>query len=193
MAMPQSHRPHVGKTKFTPVDAARLAFGAHGVMPCASDRRNRLLLGAAVAWCRDLQFPTVRGLGRELGLSSTSSVAKGFGGLIGVQAAVIGREWQRLEDCWAVQADQRPVRLMLHAEALAAVERPCLRLPSLVWSAATTADRSRASAMPGMGAAVHVLAALVDPSCGVPSAALLHQVMELAHVAHGNSQMAVVA
>lgn len=155
--------PPVGaKTKFSAVDAAHLAFDGEPHLVVSTSRQHRLVRVASTLWCRALQFPTVRELGRELGVSSTSSVTAGFGRLIDVQAAVIRSEWHLLERCSSLPSDERLDALMDHARQLVDLDPVCLRLPGLVWSAVASADPSRVSAGRAMAAPLHVLAAFVD-------------------------------
>lgn len=150
------------KTKFSAVDAARLALGGEPHPTVSTTRQRRLVRVASTMWCRDLQFPTVRELGRELGLSSSSSVTAGFGRLIEVQAAVIRREWHLLERWSALPPGDRAAALKAHADHLADVDPVRLRLPGLVWSAVATAEPGRIPAEPGVAAPLHALAAFVE-------------------------------
>lgn len=153
--------PVATKTKFSAVDAARLALEPGARFEVATPRQRRLLNAAATLWCRDLQFPTVRELGRELRLHSTSSVTAGFGRLIEVQASVIEQEWALLEVWSAMPTLRRQVALHEHAEHLVAIDPVLLRLPGLVWSAVESAAPDRVPAEVGLAAPLHSLAAFV--------------------------------
>lgn len=147
------------KTKFSPVDAARLALEPSLVPVGRTPRRDRLLRMATSMWCRQLQFPTVRQLVAEGGWTSTSTVTAGFGGLIYLQAEVIRGEWNELERWSGLPAADRTGALVDHAEHLAAMDPACLRLPGLVWSAVTIADPAREGDLE-LALHVHALAAL---------------------------------
>jgi hypothetical protein len=154
--------PVAAKTKFSAVDAARLALAGEPLPTVSTTRQRRVARVASTMWCRDLQFPTVRELGRELGLSSSSSVTAGFGRLIDVQAVLIRREWAVLEHWSALPPDDRAAALKAHADRLANVDPVRLRLPGLVWSAVATADPGRIPTELGVAAPLHALAAFVD-------------------------------
>lgn len=153
------------RTKFTATDAARVAFTTPPVR--LTRARSRILLAATAAWCRDLQFPTVRDIGAATGLRSPSTVTGGFGRLIDIQATVIRLEWQRIEQGWMeVPADRRPSWLAQHGCELGALDPTCVRLPGLVCSAVLGADVVRPRPAPGLLAPLHALAALADVAVG---------------------------
>lgn len=186
--------PTAAKRNFTAVDAACLALNREARPPVLTPNRSRLLLVAATQWCRELQFPTVRAIGREMGWTSTSSVTAGFGRLIDLQAAVIRLEWHRIEGCPIVPLDDRVRWIVHHAEQLAAVDPSCLRLPGLVWSAVATADPSRVTPMPGLAAPLHALAASTEPPGRGPDLALVRTIAAAAdRAAAGPVEMAVPA
>lgn len=164
------------KTKFTPVDAARVALAARPVTLTPS--RLRVVLCAATLWCRDLQFPTARQLARALGRSSPSTAVTMFSGLVGVHATVIALEWRRLEQGWMSTVAGDPIGWLVdHAHELAAIDPACLRLPALVSSAVASADRARAALRCDRLAPLHALAALADLSLSPPSRHRLRRVV----------------
>jgi len=166
MKAPDAAGPIVVRTKFTAVEAARLALATDFSPPLLTPALRRRLSMAAMLWCRDLQFPTVRELGTAVGLTSTSSVTAVFGRLIDLQATVIHLEWCRIERLALQPADELPDRLVDHARKLVAADGWCLRLPSLVWSAVVTADPSHASGRVPLAVALHTMAAMASPASG---------------------------
>lgn len=165
------------KTKFTAVDAARIALADGHLTSSPSEQETRRLRATALMWCRDLQFPTVRKIGTEIGLASSSSITVGFGRLIDLQAAVIGHELEQIEQCRRLSIQDRANGLVRHADELMAIGRPCLRLPALVWSAVTAADPAPAWTSPDLALPLHVLAAFVEPAHSRPDAMGLRRVL----------------
>lgn len=152
------------RTKFTAVDAARVALAADHPTPLPSAQEARRLRATALMWSRDLQFPTVRDIGVVLGLTSTSSITEGFGRLIDLHAAVISHELEEITRCWDMPVERRVDALVGHAANLTVIGSPCLRLPGLVWSAATMADPTLSLEYPGLGLPLQVLAAFAEPA-----------------------------
>jgi hypothetical protein len=153
----------VAKTKFTPVDAARLALTAPPIP--LTPRRTRLLLIAATVWCREMQFPTVRELATALGVRSTSTVVNGFAGHLGVQAAVVAHEWTSLREGWfAPGGVDRAAWLVRHAVDLHRLDPACLRLPGYVCAAVEATGLSGTESPEDLTPPLHVLAAFAGRS-----------------------------
>lgn len=170
----------VTKTRFTPVDAARIALAAPPVPLTASQRR--VLLASATLWCHQLQFPTVREIAAAIGRTSPSTVLFGFRHLIDVHAAVIATEWRRIET--GVSSSGEPGDWLAwvgrHAEELAAVDRACLRLPALVSTAVASTGRSSPVHHMELAGPLHALAALVDRPGGSSPSGVRRALLEAA-------------
>lgn len=152
--------------KFTPVDAARRA-----VLPApiwVSPARRRVIDAAALLWCRDLAFPTVRVIASHLGCVP-SSVLNGYAHHLDLQAMIMRLEWAQLDGGLRGESIDRLVFLADHACALAAADIALLRLPSFVVAARLAADPQLGSSAPGRASmAVHLLASLADAAgCGI--------------------------
>lgn len=116
-------------TKFSAVDAARLALSAETIEPTPA--RERTVNAAAVMWCRELAFPTIRRLAAEVGRSPVT-VLKPFGRVIDIYAEVIRREWAALETIADAAAHERPQQMAEHMAALHRFDPVLVRLPVLV-------------------------------------------------------------
>jgi hypothetical protein len=141
-------------------EAARLALA--GRPRPLTPARARVEQAAAVLWCRHLQFPTVRAIGRATGLRSPSTIHD-HGRPAGLQAAIIAREWERIGDGWlAAGATDRAGWLADHATSLAAVDPTLLRLPGLVCSAVVGSGVLPSAPPPAALVPFHALAAFAD-------------------------------
>ncbi len=166
------------KRKFTPIDAATVALANPQV--AATPGQGRVLVAAAVLWCRHLQFPTARELASELGRSSPSTVLFGFSRLVNVQAALLALEWSRLDlGARSAPAHDGLAWLCRHAAELHAIDRASLRLPALVWAAVVSADRSQARGRADLAMSLHVLAAFADRGA-LPAPGDLRRVLQAA-------------
>lgn len=157
---PSEPNPTSNPTKFTATDAALEALMLPG--PRATVSRNRIVGRATVLWCRGLQFPSIRRIGRAAGISSPSSVSTPFGTALGIQAEVIRREWSWVERWLRIAPDGRDDALAAHGHDLTDRDPVCLRLPGLVCSAVVGSGVLRARPPAHLLAPLHALAALVD-------------------------------
>jgi hypothetical protein len=159
--------PVVTTGAFTAVDAARLALHRHEVV--LTRTQVRVADAALRGWCRDQRFPTARRLGTDLGGRSPSTALSSFPHLIDIQAEVIRREWRHLDQEWfGAPVGDGVSWLEAHARNLAALERTCLRLPSLVTAAVLDAQAHRRRPALDRLVVVHALAALADAGGDLP-------------------------
>jgi hypothetical protein len=122
-------------TKVSPVDAATVALGAVDEPPAWS---MRVLDGATLEWCRALSLPTARTLAHAIGRAPSTIVR--HGGLVGLYAEVIRREWTALDERWfSAHPRARAAYFRQHVAELLARDPVMLRLPGLVLAAVATA------------------------------------------------------
>ena len=146
----------MSRSKFSPVDAARLA--AMSAPRALSVHQEVVVWRAAVLWCRELAFPTARSLAADIG-RWPSTVLHGFGHMVEIQAEVIRGERAALAALDHDDPTTLAENLGVHAATLAAVDPVLVRLPCLVLCALAETDVEPVSR--AVWRAVHVMASFV--------------------------------